>query len=175
MTSNVQLEDYIKRNKNKMHNKNFLGVFPSDELPEINTHNACCIINYSPSTISDHGHWVACLYLNQPNKSPYFFDSYGFPPDRDDAVLNVETDMKDWILRHSSTGKYDYNKFDFQAYSGPNNDVCGEFACVCVVEGPPNSSVPIWNKLMTTKSAVDRDFIIRNYAGIIKPKQKLNN
>lgn len=171
MTDNTQLSNYIKRNKNKMQNKNFLGVFPSDELPVVNKHNACAIINYSPSSITDHGHWVAVMYLNQPNKSPYYFDSYGFPPDKDDNALHVKTDMKDWILKNSATGTYDYNKFDFQAYTGPNNDVCGEFAAVFIVEGPPNENVPIWNKLMNTQNAVQRDAIIRNYAGIIKPKQ----
>ena len=41
MTDNVQLMHYINKHKNKLRNRHFMGIFSSDELPIVNSHNAC--------------------------------------------------------------------------------------------------------------------------------------
>ena len=48
MTTNIQLEAYIKRHKAILGNQIFLGVMPSDELPRNPPINSCLIVNYSP-------------------------------------------------------------------------------------------------------------------------------
>lgn len=168
MTTNTQLQKYINNNK-PYSNQNFLGVFASDQLPVIATHNACLIVNYSPSTISDHGHWCAMLYLNTPNKSPYWFDSFGFKPDYDDHNMGVQTHFKKYLLKYSGTTTYLYNKFDFQGYSNVDpkyTDVCGEYSVTAITHGQPNNNVPIWNQLLNSKSTLERDKIIKEFCKI---------
>ena len=172
MTDNVQLMHYINKHKNKLRNRHFMGIFSSDELPIVNSHNACLIINYSPSNKPTEGHWVAILDLNTPNKSAYYFDSYGFDADADDSVLHDTTHFRDFLIKNSATGHYDYNKIDFQGYSDPNNDVCGEFSAVAILYGRPDPKAPIWNKLMKAQSTKERDIIIRQFVGIIPVKNK---
>ncbi len=167
MTDNVQLQNYINKNKKLLTNRNFLGVFASDELPVVNSHNACCIVNYSPHNVTDRGHWCAMLDLNTPNKSAYWFDSYGFAPDADDATLGDKTHFSDFLIKNSSTGHYDYNKFDYQAY-GRNETECGEYASTALLENlgqNPNSK--IFAKLRNLNDSFERDKYIREYCKII--------
>jgi len=119
----------------------WLGVFASDTLPDLVLEvdraglsrappatGFCLISNMSPAR--DGGtHWTAFSHLRAPNQPSRYFDSYGAPPDGDDAILHVSTDYRDYLRRNSSTGSFVYNKFDLQASKDfLNPDTCGEWA-----------------------------------------------
>lgn len=169
MTDNIQLEKFIKKNINKLKSKGrtFLGVFASDELPKVSSHNACLIVNYSPSSKTDSGHWCCIMDLNPFGKfkKAYWFDSYGFDADHDDNVLNVKTNFKQYILNNSNG--YDYNKYDYQGY-GPQENECGEYSACCMIYGPPGEGASIWNKLKSIKNRDQRDSYIKKFIGIRK-------
>ena len=167
MTTNFQLEKYIERNRGKLKNRNFLGVFSSDKLPDNVSTNSCLIANYSPISHPSSGHWIAMGNL-KGNGDAWYFDSYGFPPDADDNALHDTTDFKDFLIRNSSTGKYIYNNFDFQAY-GVHENECGEYASTALLEDwGKNPNAPIFNKLKSISDGFQRDRFIKKYVGIRK-------
>jgi hypothetical protein len=63
--------------KDKQMRKSFLGVFASDELPEIQGFPACFIANTKPKTHTGE-HWVA-IYIDESLNGTYFC-SFGRPP-----------------------------------------------------------------------------------------------
>jgi hypothetical protein len=70
--TNKQLEDLGK----KLLGKSFLGVYPSDSIPEIkNTHCSSIIFNLSKHT-EPGSHYVAVLFKKN---QIFYFDSYGKP------------------------------------------------------------------------------------------------
>jgi hypothetical protein len=70
--TNYQLEKLA----NKILGKSFLGVYPSDSIPEVkNVKNSSIIFNLSKHT-EPGTHYVA-VYFN--NSKLYYFDSYGKP------------------------------------------------------------------------------------------------
>jgi len=147
-------------------------VFASDQLPKINTVNACFIVNYSPVSKSSSGHWIAFGNLNSGSPA-WYFDSYGFPPDHDDDVLHDKTNFTDYIIKNSSSGTYNYNKFDYQAYEKeglPPQDECGEWSASAIVQnwGATQGDSPFWNKLKSMPSGYQRDSWIKQYVGIRK-------
>ena len=168
MTTNVQLQKYINRHISKLGGRHFLGVFASDDLPKNVSPNSCLIVNYSPMKKSSSGHWIAFGNLNNKGNA-WYFDSYGFPPDHDDHVLNDVTDFKDFLIKNSSTGRYDYNNFDYQAY-GENENECGEWSVSAIVEdwGKTLGSSPAWYKLKSMANGFQRDTWIKKYVGIRK-------
>lgn len=162
MTTNIQLEAYVKRHK--LPNDVFLGVFPSDELPDTNVKNACLIINYSPD--ADKGtHWVAMRKLN--TAMPEYFDSYSLAPDKADPILSLNTDFTDYLKQHSTTGDFTYNTFDLQSWNKGQTE-CGEWALAFLYNGIPKLSIPFWVRYMKEPNGVKRDEMIRRYIGIIK-------
>ena len=166
MTDNFQLEKYIKNHKHLLINKNFLGVFPSDSLPHVNCKNACLIANYSPQG-STGTHWISMSNLNGTGNA-YYFDSYGKAPSEDDYILNVHTTFKDYLKKYSSTGQYDYNTFDFQAY-GNNENECGEWSTLFILYGIPSRNNSIWYKLgYSEKDSKKRDLMVRKFLNIRK-------
>mgnify|MGYP001800016803 FL=1 len=74
---------------------NFLGVFPSDKIPELakTTYPCSAVVNTMPHTHSGL-HWVA-FFKTKYNYGIYF-DSYGFPPYNLPAVGDVLDTCKDW-------------------------------------------------------------------------------
>lgn len=165
MTDNIQLETYINQHRRLLVNKNFLGVFPSDALPHVNCKNACLIANYSPKG-STGTHWIAMSNLNGRGNA-YYFDSYGKPPSGDDAILDVHTAFKEYLSKYSSTGKYDYNTFDFQAY-GKNENECGEWATLFILYGIPSINNATWYQFFSEKNAKKRDLMVRKFLNIRK-------
>ena len=170
MTDNIEINNYVKKHKRllKARNATFLGVFSSDHLPKVNSHNACMIVNYSASDKSNEGHWCTILSLNNPGKNAYWFDSYGKFPDEDDTVLHDQTNFKDYIQKNSSTGKYDYNHVDWQSYTGNYSDVCGEFSLLCVLYGPPEDNASVWRKLKNIRNPNRRGEFVEKFIGIRK-------
>ncbi|MCG8432192.1 MAG: hypothetical protein MJA29_13605, partial [Candidatus Omnitrophica bacterium] len=58
--------------KDKRLKKMFLGVFPSDELPEV-TERPCCFIANTDASDAPGEHWIAMYF----DKYIEYFDSYG--------------------------------------------------------------------------------------------------
>jgi hypothetical protein len=122
MSSNIQIEDYMRKNF-KGH---FLGCFNADDLPNNPPPSSNLIANYSDKNDGDGGtHWVAMINLNSDNGEPtLFFDSYGGDADFEDVVLNKKTNFKNYMNRHSG-GSYGHNNINIQSRDG---DSCGHYA-----------------------------------------------
>ena len=56
---------------------NFLGVFPSNEIPMPTSFPSCYVANIDPNTLPG-SHWVAFYYIDSHHLE--FLDSYGMPP-----------------------------------------------------------------------------------------------
>jgi hypothetical protein len=169
MTDNVQLQRFINKNIKLLQQagKSFLGVHASNDLPNVGNHtNACLIVNYSPMNKNSEGHWCTISDLNSTkNKNAYWFDSYGKKPDADDQVLDDSTNFTDYLVKNSKFGNYDYNHIDFQGY---NDDVCGEYALISILYGPPEEGHYIWKKLKSITDPKERDQFVRKFIGIRK-------
>tara|TARA_R110000868_G_scaffold87963_4_gene245502 strand:+ start:1621 stop:2127 length:507 start_codon:yes stop_codon:yes gene_type:complete len=122
MSSNIQIENYLKKN----FDGEFLGCFNADNLPSNIPPNSNLIANYSDSGDSDGGtHWVAMINLNPDNGKPtLYFDSYGGDADFEDVVLQKKTNFKNYMNRHSG-GSYARNNINIQSRDG---DACGHYA-----------------------------------------------
>jgi hypothetical protein len=90
----------------------FLGVFPSDKLPEsIDSFPASLVANTDPS--NERGeHWVA--YYFDRNGSADYFDSYGLPP------CNVNL----FAFLVNNGVLYECNDVQLQAF---DSSVCGQY------------------------------------------------
>lgn len=134
MTSNVQLDNYIKKQKKTF--APFVGVFPSDKLPNVDKgQDFCLITNYDPST-KNGSHWVALAIKG--NKA-YWFDSYGIKPDGDDLILNDKTKYLPYLTKYSND--IIYNHIDLQALE---SEVCGLYACYFCIHGLPARNKEAW-------------------------------
>jgi len=122
MSSNIQIEDYMRKN----FKGDFLGCFCADELPHSPPPNSNLIANYSDRDDDDGGtHWVAMINLNSDNGTPsMFFDSYGGDADFEDVVLQKRTNFKNYMNRHSR-GSYAHNNINIQSRDGNG---CGHYA-----------------------------------------------
>ena len=165
MTSNVQLEGYIKKHKHRLHNQNFLGVFPSDQLPNLSGRNECMIINYSPSS-DDGTHWIAMRNLNNALKPAEYFDSYGLHPDEADSILGLTTNFTAYLKEHSST-MFIYNTIDLQSWR-QGEDECGEWCLLFLMEGLPNVNNKVWSRFLAQKYKHIRDKMVKRYIHIRK-------
>ncbi len=97
-------------------NTHFLGVLPSDHLPErpLKTLPALAIVNTDPSDLPGE-HWVAA-YLSREG-SGCFFDSFGNAPDSD----HFPTSIKNFLISNAPVVLYSTKRVqDF------TSDVCGQ-------------------------------------------------
>jgi hypothetical protein len=92
--------------------KSFLGVIPSDMLPNSIIVPSNIIVNADGHTQTG-SHWLA-IRLEPRSSMAFYFDSYGLPPYIDD----IET-----FLRRNCT-LLDYNTVQLQ---GPMSICCGEY------------------------------------------------
>ena len=170
MTSNIQLDNYIK-SKNI---KGFIGVFSSDEIWNINIpRDSSLIVNYSAS-YQNGSHWVAMRHLNCNQNIPEYFDSYGFKPDHDDKILGVRTRFLEFIQKQNKTNKpFRYNKKDLQSYG---TDVCGEYSAWFIINGlpilPDGMISPQWRSVLNYQNSHNRDKYIKKLVGIRKTNQR---
>lgn len=172
-TTNEQLEKRLRGVDG------FLGVFASDELPEVpkpRPGGYSLIANYSPST--DAGtHWIAMLRLNDTTAPAYFFDSYGTAPDADDNILKVKANFAPFIAEHSSR-RYQWNDEDFQAIEDPANEgTCGEWSAFAVLHGPPqrgeNGFIGAWSIFQQTGLPIGGAHHLPNAAALRSLGQRL--
>ena len=172
-TDNVQLENYVRMH---LPTRNFAGVLSSDQLPEYDDLpiDGCLIANYSPHDEAGT-HWVAMIHLKNTSRPPEYFDSFGFPPDGLDEVLNVKSHMMPYIQMCSKRagfhGQYRYSKLNLQC---PDGDVCGEFACYCIIKQClPQDKVtgkilPQWNRVPLDNDCHRIDFFVKRFINIRK-------
>jgi len=92
--------------------RSFLGVFPSDRLPQSITRPSTIIVNTDVHTQTG-SHWLA-IRLEPRSSSGFYFDSYGLSPD----VLDIQT-----FLRRNCT-VLNYNTVQLQE---PTSTVCGQY------------------------------------------------
>lgn len=153
MTTNYQIEDYMKHYKVK----GFCGVYASDEIFKTYKKNCSIIVNYSPMG-SKGTHWIAFRNINSKEPMEYF-DSYGFRPDHDDKILGVKTKFREFIDKYNTSGKaFKYNHFDLQAYG---SDVCGEYCAKFIMDGLPYQTNqiknPKWSVILSMRTPEGRD------------------
>ena len=91
MSTTTQLQHWASGNSPLYNNATFLGVFPSDRLPDpqdvATSTYAVLIVNYDPADLPG-SHWCAIL-IN--HRAVSWFDSYGLPPDAPDLLLGHKT------------------------------------------------------------------------------------
>ena len=100
--------------------KSFLGVFPSDLLPNSIQQRQTCtvIINTDPHT-ERGSHWLA-IRFEPRSSSAYYFDSFGRPP-------QVAT-IQDFLRRNCTV--HEYNAIQLQ---GPRITLCGQYCFLFVL------------------------------------------
>lgn len=129
-TSNYQIQNRLK------HVQYFMGVYSSNNLPQYQylRRDSALIANYSDNH-SSGTHWIAMVHLNNPDRMPEYFDSFGFDADSDNPLLNTQAKFKEYITKLSKysgfRGEYVHSSENLQCITG---DVCGEFCVLCVLK-----------------------------------------
>ena len=111
MLSNIDIENYVKKDKNI--GKKFIGVFSRDMLPK-KRKVGFYIINMQPHDDGDGSHWV--MAYEKPNNTSVYADSFGVVPPKS-------------ILNYFSKPMYVLDK-QLQDY---DSDMCGYF-CIYMVQ-----------------------------------------
>jgi len=151
-------------------NPHFIGVFPSDKLPNPETvkPDSSAIFNYS-DTKEPGTHWVAIIHMNcfrteNGGREPEYFDSFGFRPDDLDGIIERKTHFEPYLRklsRHAGfNGNYITSHIEIQTTL---SDKCGPFAVYAVqtqtIPTKPNGKVNIpWKpiyKLLGNPKALD--------------------
>ena len=94
----------------------FLGVFPSDLLPQHFIARSGTVIVNTDSHTESGSHWLA-VHFQPRSHSSYYFDSYALPP----YIPSIQS----FLRRNSSV--WDYNTVQLQ---GPTSTVCGKYCCL---------------------------------------------
>ena len=158
MSTDTQINNYMKFKKPKKEYGKYIGVYMSDRLP-INIQKPCCLIaNYDPYGKAG-SHWVGIAFPSFENAD--FFDSFGYKPDAADRILSDKTDFTDFLINNSSTKNFNFNNIDLQMV---NTDVCGEY-CInflfCGLPIRPDGYInPLWSNLLKMSPNI-RDSYIR--------------
>ena len=117
----------------------FLGVFPSDLLPQQPiTRSGTLIVNTDPHTESG-SHWLA-IYLQSRSNSSFYFDSYGLPP----FIPSIQSFI------HRNNIVQNYNTIPLQ---GPTSTVCGMYCCLFALYKDRGYTPTQFVGLLTTASA----------------------
>lgn len=169
-TTDKQLEDNLKNIPY------FVGVFAADQLPkEFDRTDAAFIANYSASDEGSGTHWVAFLHMNNTQKPPTFFDSFGFMPNDENKILDTHAHFEEYLTNQSKKlghrGHFEYSKLNMQCVDG---DVCGEFcaACIrfnCLPYRADGSISPEWRKVLSLRDSCERtEAKVKRFIGIRK-------
>ena len=121
----------------------FLGVFPSDLLPQLPIARSGTLIVNTDSHTESGSHWLA-IHLQSRSHSSFYFDSYGLPP----FIPSIES----FIHRNSIVRIY--NTVQLQA---PTSTVCGKYCCLFALYMDRGYTPREFVGLFTTTSA-DRAF-----------------
>lgn len=100
--------------------KYFVGVFPSDKIPELSSNRSFAMVINTDKSTEPGSHWVAIFVEN--NKKLEFFDSYGLPPDA------YGSDIKHFITHYPEVS---WNKICFQSLT---SNVCGPYCIYYLVK-----------------------------------------
>lgn len=124
--------------------KEFIGVFPRNQLPLVQKEPFSFICNTDPSTKPGE-HWIAMHFDRK--KRCTFFDSFGLPPDY--------YNLKDYIEKLSVD--YEFNKRQLQDF---NSSLCGHFCCVFILLKSRGLTLDEINKLYSLKNLEINDLIV---------------
>ena len=89
--SNIQIKNYLENDTG------FIGCFPSNKIPEINSIPCTLIINTAQSG-HPGDHWVA---LHLKADVAFYFDSFGFPIIEDDIFKFLKKYYKKYSIIES--------------------------------------------------------------------------
>jgi hypothetical protein len=95
--------------------KSFLGVFPSDILPNSIVRSGTVIVNADPHT-EKGSHWLA-IHFEPKASSAYYFDSYGTSPIVPAIHAFLKRNCTVWV----------HNTVQLQ---GLTSRVCGQYCCL---------------------------------------------
>nr|CAD2201130.1 unnamed protein product [Meloidogyne enterolobii] len=143
--NSLQIQTILQRYK-PLNNK-FIGVFSSNNIPDIGTQKPFCFVANTMRKGTAGEHWIAC-YSDTPNTLEYF-DSFAEEPN---------CDMRKSMLANFSLVKQ--NKFSLQS---PLSDTCGHY-CICFLilrSKQGNNFSSVLQKLHSIPSE-GRDAILRN-------------
>ncbi len=144
--------DYILT---KLAGCSFGGVFPSDQIPnvEIDNHMKCFVINTDDSSQSG-SHWVAVIF--EPHQSIYF-DSYGLKP----FVPSIKQFVGD---------NYKYNAKQLQH---PLSTTCGEWCIFFILTYITGHSLKCIHQLFENNSdLLFNDYAVNKFVNKISGKRK---
>ena len=117
----------------------FLGVFPSDLLPQQPiARSGTFFVNTDPHTKSG-SHWLA-IHLQSRSHSSFYFDSYGLPP----FIPSIQSFL------HRNSIVRNYNTVQLQ---GPTCTVCGMYCCLIALYINRGYTPIQFVRLLTTASA----------------------
>ena len=124
----------------------FLGCFPSDKIPVIDTYPSTIIINTAKS---DHpgDHWVA-LHLRE--NVCYYFDSFGIPLIEDDIIKFLKKYYKKVI----------YNKMCIQDVT---SIACGLFCIAFIKNVNTKESYSLFLNHFTFDNLKENDHTVINF------------
>ena len=94
----------------------FLGVFPSDLLPQLPIARSGTLIANIDPHMESGSHWLA-IHVQPRSHSSFYFNGYGLPP----FVPSVESFL------HRNNIVQNYNAVHLQ---GPTNTVCDKYCCL---------------------------------------------
>ena len=142
MTTTEELEHWATDHSPLYNNAMFLGVFPSDRLPDPQdvaaSTPAALIVNYDPADLPG-SHWCSVIATHRGVR---WFDSYGLPPDAPDLILGHTTRFRQWLARVCEKlhlPAYDWNTADLQSLG---ETTCGHWAAFFLANGPKNGWAP---------------------------------
>jgi len=144
--NSLQIETILRRYK-PLENK-FLGVFSSNNIPNIEWHSPFCFIANTMKKGTVGEHWIAC-YSDRKNTLEYF-DSLGDPPNCD--------------MRQSMLNRFTIVKQSRYSIQSPLSDTCGHY-CICFIvnRSKQGSSFSSTLKKMHLIPSESRDAVIKRY------------
>lgn len=174
-TTGAQLDQWCRSHRVK----GFLGVFCSNNMPEISAEQrrgdgACFVVNHSPCDSPSGGsHWLGCRVRGDV---AFWFDSFGLPPDAplENELMGAPSDppphFAQWISEQGVT-ETRYNDRDVQSVG---SDVCGEYASYFCKHGLPQQNRLAWRFLSSNLTQNDRTIakLVRVQSPTITPRKR---
>ena len=149
MSTGDQTSSWARKNSVR----GFLGVFPSDELPEhVPKKKRWCLVTNVEGHSSPGDHWLAVI--GEGGQS-FFFNMHGIPPDQSAGILGDEhAHFRRWLSQHSPNG----SSCSETALQGFGSDVCGERSVYACKYGMPAINPEAWH--WATSSRKKNDAVI---------------
>ena len=100
--------------------KYFIGVYPSDKIPNFHTSESRALVINTDKSSEPGRHWIAVFIEN--NQHVEFFDSFGLPPEA------YGSDITTFVRRYPQVS---CNKIPFQSLT---SNVCGPYCIYFLVK-----------------------------------------